>query len=175
MASQNMAGVSVIRNAEYDIPISPVIAWTGIATLLLAPFGAFALNLAAITAAISIGPEGRPDRRKRYIAAVAAGVFYLLLGIFGGAVTGPLAAFPKEMAVALLGFGTIGAGLASALKEEPTREAALVTFLVTLSGLTLWNVSSAFWGMVAGPLVLIRMPRSPATIPAKATSANDPG
>jgi benzoate membrane transport protein len=157
MASQNMAGVSVIRASGYDVPISPVITWTGAATLVLAPFGAYALNLAAITAAICVGPEAHADKSKRYTASVAAGIFYIALGIFGAAVAGLLAAFPKELVLAVAGFallGTIGGGLATAMKEDGTREAALVTFLVTLSGLTLCGVGSAFWGVVAGVIVL---------------------
>jgi benzoate membrane transport protein len=160
MASQNMAGVSVIRASGYDVPISPAITWTGAATLLLSPFGAYALNLAAITAAICMGPEAHADKSKRYTASVAAGMFYIALGIFGAAVAGLLAAFPKELVLAVAGFallGTIGGGLATAMKEDGTREAALVTFLVTLSGLTLWGVGSAFWGVVAGVIVLVAM------------------
>jgi benzoate membrane transport protein len=160
MASQNMAGVSVIRASGYDVPISPAITWTGAATLVLAPFGAYALNLAAITAAICMGPEAHADKSKRYTASVAAGMFYIALGIFGAAVAGLLAAFPKELVLAVAGFallGTIGGGLATAMKEDGAREAALVTFLVTLSGLTLWGVGSAFWGVVAGVIVLVAM------------------
>jgi benzoate membrane transport protein len=160
MASQNMAGVSVIRASGYDVPISPAITWTGATTLVLAPFGAYALNLAAITAAICMGPEAHADKSKRYTASVAAGMFYIALGIFGAAVAGLLAAFPKELVLAVAGFallGTIGGGLATAMKEDGTREAALVTFLVTLSGLTLWGVGSAFWGVVAGVIVLAAM------------------
>jgi benzoate membrane transport protein len=158
MASQNMAGVAVMRASGYDTPVSPVITCTGIATLALAPFGAFALNLAAITAAICMGPEAHADQAKRYTASVAAGVFYLLLGIFGAAVAGLLAAFPRELVIAVAGFallGTIAGGLATAMKDDATREAALVTFVVTLSGVSLWGVGSAFWGVVAGAGVLL--------------------
>lgn len=158
MASQNLPGVAAIRAAGYDTPVSPLLTWTGLATLVLAPFGAYALNLAAITAAICMSPEAHADPRRRYMAAVAAGVFYLLVGLVGGAVVGLLAAFPKELVLAVAGLallGTIGAGLAAALKDEHHREAALITFLVTLSGLTLWGVGSAFWGVVAGTLALM--------------------
>lgn len=158
MASQNLPGVAALRAAGYDTPVSPLITWTGLATLVLAPFGAYALNLAAITAAICMSPEAHADPRRRYMAAVAAGVFYLLVGLVGGAVVGLLAAFPKELVLAVAGLallGTIGTGLAAALKDERHREAALITFLVTLSGLTLWGVGSAFWGVVAGTLALM--------------------
>ena len=157
MASQNLPGVAAQRAAGYDTPVSPVIATTGIATLLLAPFGAYALNLAAITAAICMGREAHEDPSRRYMAAVMAGVFYVVLGLLGGAVVGIIAAFPQALVLAVAGFallGTIGGGLAVAMKEERTRDAALVTFLVSASGLTLWGVGAAFWGVVAGALAL---------------------
>src|SRR5690606_7591107 len=86
MASQNVPGVAVIRASGYPVPVSPAVGWTGLATVLLAPFGAFALNLAAITAAICMGPEAHPDPARRYMAAVWAGIFYLLIGLFGATV-----------------------------------------------------------------------------------------
>jgi benzoate membrane transport protein len=128
-----------------------------VATLLLAPFGGYALNLAAITAAICMGREAHEDPRRRWVASAAAGVFYIVVGLLGGAVVGLIAAFPKELVLAVAGFallGTIGAGLAVAMKDEQQREAALITFLVTASGLTLWGVGAAFWGVVAGVLAL---------------------
>jgi benzoate membrane transport protein len=158
MASQNVPGVAILRaNGYSEVPISPLIGWTGVATLVLAPFGAFALNLAAITAAICMGAEAHEDRRRRYVAAIAAGFFYLLVGVFGATVSAVFAAFPKELVLAVAGialFGTIGNGLASALGKESDREAALITFLVTASGLALFGVGSAFWGLVAGVVTL---------------------
>jgi len=126
-------------------------------TLLLAPFGAFALNLSAITAAICMGREAHPDTLRRYVAPVVCGAIYCVIGAFGATVTGVLTAFPREMVAAIAGFallGTIGAGLSAALKEDTHREAALITFLVTLSGLSLWGIGAAFWGVVAGALAL---------------------
>jgi len=157
MASQNLPGVAAQRANGYDTPVSPVIATTGIATLLLAPFGAYALNLAAITAAICMGREAHEDPARRYVASTVAGAFYAALGLAGGAVVGLIAAFPKPLVLAVAGFallGTIGGGLATAMKDEKSREAALITFLVTASGLTLWGVASAFWGVVAGAIAL---------------------
>ncbi len=157
MASQNLPGVAAIRAAGYDMPISRVITITGLATLVLAPFGAFALNLSAITAAICMGPEAHPDASKRYTAAVACGVLYALIGIFGAAVTGVLLAFPKELVLAIAGLallGSIGGGLHTALRDDAHREAALITFLVTLSGVAIAGIGSAFWGVVAGALAL---------------------
>ena len=157
MASQNLPGVAVIRATGYDLPVSRLITMTGLATLVLAPFGGYALNFSAITAAICMGTEAHPDRDKRYTAAVSCGLLYVVIGIFGAVVTGLLTAFPKELVVAIAGLallGTIGNGLAAALRDEPHREAALITFLVTLSGVVVAGVGSAFWGVVAGSLAL---------------------
>ena len=157
MASQNLPGVAAQRAAGYQIPVSPVTTATGLVTLLLAPFGAFAINLAAITAAICMSPEAHADPAKRYTAPVAAGIFYLLMGLAGGAVVGLLAAFPKELVAAVAGLallGTIAGGLAVAFKDEHHRDAAAMTFLVTLSGLQMAGVGAAFWGVLAGALTL---------------------
>ena len=157
MASQNLPGVAAIRAAGYDMPISKVITLTGLATLVLAPFGAFALNLSAITAAICMGREAHPDPGRRYMAAVSCGAIYCVIGLFGAAVTGLLSAFPRELVVAIAGLallGSIGGGLAIALKDDAHREAALITFLVTLSGVSLAGIGSAFWGVVAGAFAL---------------------
>ena len=137
MASQNLPGVAAIKAAGYDMPISKLITMTGLATLVLAPLGAFALNLSAITAAICMGREAHIDPARRYMAAVSCGLIYCLIGIFGATVTGVLMAFPKELVAAIAGLAllsSIGGTLATALHEERHREAALITFLVTLSG-----------------------------------------
>ncbi|AIY40867.1 Benzoate transport protein [Collimonas arenae] len=155
MASQNAPGVAVIRASGYDTPISPLITWTGLTTLVLAPFGCFSLNLAAITAAICMGKEAHEDPAKRYWAAVAAGGFYLLVGVFGATVCALFAAFPQELVLAIAGlalFGTIANSLTMAMANDVQREAALITFLVTASGVTLFGVGAAFWGLVAGAL-----------------------
>ncbi len=173
MASQNLPGVAAIQAAGYSkapagaaagyakspdgIPISKIITLTGLATLVLAPFGAFALCLSAITAAICMGKDAHPDPAKRYTASAVCGALYLLIGIFGAAITGVLSSFPKELIAAIAGLallGTIGNALAMAVKDESHREASLITFLVTLSGLQIAGVGSAFWGVVAGALAL---------------------
>ncbi|MFN3495067.1 MAG: benzoate/H(+) symporter BenE family transporter [Hydrogenophaga sp.] len=158
MASQNLPGVAAIRAAGYhQMPISKIITLTGVATLVLAPFGAFALNLSAITAAICMGPEAHPDPKKRYTATVVSGVLYAAIGLVGAAVTGLLIAFPKELVLGIAGIallGSIGGGLHAALKDDDHREAALITFLVTLSGVVIAGIGSAFWGVVAGALAL---------------------
>jgi benzoate membrane transport protein len=168
MASQNLPGVAAIQSTGFGdqranggdagIPVSKVITITGVATLLLAPFGAFALNLSAITAAICMGPEAHSDPKRRYTAAVSCGALYVVIGLFGAAITGVLTAFPKELVAAIAGLallGTIGGALTAALQHEPHREAAIVTFLVTLSGVVVAGVGSAFWGVVAGALALL--------------------
>ena len=157
MASQNLPGVAAIRAAGYPMPISKIITLTGVATLVLAPFGAFALNLSAITAAICMGREAHPDPDKRYVAAAFSGLIYCIVGLFGAAVAGVLTAFPHELVVAIAGLallGSIGGGLATALQSDTHHEAALITFLVTLSGVSLAGIGSAFWGVVAGALAL---------------------
>ena len=158
MASQNLPGVAAIRAAGYTLPLSKIIVLVGVVTLLLAPFGAFALNLAAITAAICMGREAHADPARRWVAAASCGLIYCVVGSFGAAVTGLLAAFPRELIAALAGLallGTIGSGLAMAVRDERHREAALITFLVTLSGLSIAGIGSAFWGVVAGALALV--------------------
>lgn len=158
MASQNVPGVAVIRASGYRVPISPLIGWTGLANLALAPIGGFALNLAAITAAICMGPEAHEDPKRRYVAAVAAGVFYFVIGLFGSTVVSVLTAFPPELVAGIAGLAllaTIGGALASAVREENQREAALVTFLTTASGVTLAGIGSAFWGLVLGVVTLL--------------------
>jgi benzoate membrane transport protein len=157
MASQNLPGVAVIRASGYDLPISRLISMTGIATVVLAPFGGYALNFSAITAAMCMGPEAHEDRSRRYTAAVTCGALYIALGLFGAVIAGLLTAFPPELVAAIAGIallGTIGNGLATAVSNEPHREAALITFLVTLSGVVIAGVGSAFWGVVAGSFAL---------------------
>jgi benzoate membrane transport protein len=158
MASQNLPGVAAQRAAGYTTPVSPSITATGAASVLLAPFGGYAFNLAAITAAICMGREAHEDPARRYVASVAAGVFYIALGGVGGAVVGLLNAFPRELVLAVAGLallGTIVGGLAAALQDETRRDAAGLTFLVTLSGITLGGIGSAFWGVLAGSAALL--------------------
>ena len=182
MASQNLPGVAAIQAAGYGnnsagaatgnaqnpagaaagngstpngIPISKMITLTGLATLVLAPFGAFAMGLSAITAAMCMGKDAHPDPARRYTASVTSGALYLLVGLFGAAITGVLSSFPKELIAAIAGLallGTIGNALAIALRDESHLEASLITFLVTLSGLQIAGVGSAFWGVVGGAL-----------------------
>ena len=162
MASQNVPGVAVLKASGYDAPVSPVVGWIGTVNAVLAPFGGYALNLAAITAAICMGRDVHEDPARRYTAAVSAGTFYIVIGLFGATVAAVFAAFPKELVAALAGIallGTIGNSLAVAMREEAEREPALVTFLVTASGLSMAGIGSAFWGLVAGVVTLLVLRR----------------
>lgn len=158
MASQNIPGVAVLRTSGYQMPVSPLITATAGATLVLAPFGAYSINLAAITAAICTGSEAHPQPAKRYIAGIAAGVCYLLAGLMGATVVALFAALPTELVAALAGLallGTIAANLAVATAEGEHREAAIITLLVTASGVSFFGIASAFWGIVAGTFSLL--------------------
>ena len=167
MASQNMPGVAAIKacgfgderanGGDAGLPISRILTMTGVATLVFAPFGAFSLNLSAITAAMCMGPQSHPDKARRYTAAICCGLIYIALGLFGATIMAMLSAFPQALVVAIAGLAlmaTIGNGLASALHKESDREAAMVTFLITLSGVVIGGVGSAFWGLLAGSLAL---------------------
>ncbi|EOC0093821.1 benzoate/H(+) symporter BenE family transporter [Cronobacter dublinensis] len=153
MASQNAPGVATLQASGYRVPVSPLMVTTGLLALLLAPFGVFSICIAAITAAICQSPEAHPDHDKRWIAAVMAGLFYLLAGVCGGSIGALMTALPTPWLQTLAGLallGTIGASLHQALANERGRDAALITFLVTASGVTLLGVGSAFWGLIAG-------------------------
>lgn len=153
MASQNMPGVAIMRASGYNPPISVILVWTGLLSLIAAPWGAYSLCLVAITAAIIMGRDAHPDPEKRYIAAAAAGLAYFVVGLFGGTVASMFSVFPTELIFALAGLalmGAIGGGLTAAMEDEKHREPALVTFLVTASGLSMLGIGAAFWGLVAG-------------------------
>jgi benzoate membrane transport protein len=154
MTSQNVPGLAVLRANGYGrVPASPLLSWTGLTGVALAPFGGFAYNLAAITAAICMSPDADPDTRERYKASVWAGIFYLLTGIFGATVVALFAAFPHELVAAIAGLallGTLGGSIHDSLQAPEHRESALVTFLATASGMSLLGIGSAFWGLVLG-------------------------
>lgn len=166
MASQNAPGFATLKASGYPVAVSPLIIATGGLALLLAPLGVYSICIAAITAAICQSPDAHPDPDKRWLAAAAAGVFYLLAGVFGGSITGVMAALPLSWIQTLAGLallGTISGSLYQALHNERERDAAIVTFLLTASGVTLGGIGSAFWGLVAGGvcyLVLLRPRRA---------------
>lgn len=155
MASQNLTGVTVMRAHHFHVPISPLITLSGLGNMIIAPFGGFALNLAAITAAIAMGPEAHEIPEKRYFAGVISGVLYIVIGLFAGTITSLFAAFPDEMIAGVAGmalFGTIANCLSRALHDDKHKEAAFITFALTASGLSLFGIASAFWGLMAGGL-----------------------
>jgi benzoate membrane transport protein len=157
MASQNLPGFAILRAHGYTPPVSKIVGWSGLTNLVLAPFGAYSLNLAAITAAFVLGPDAHPDQQKRYPAAIFAGVFYALIGVFGATLTALFYAFPRELVLAVGGLGllgTIASSLTASLQEDRYRESSVITFFITLSGISLFGIGSAFWGMIAGVLVL---------------------
>ncbi|MFJ5382448.1 benzoate/H(+) symporter BenE family transporter [Cupriavidus sp. CER94] len=165
LASQNIPGLAVLRADGYHVPASPLIAVTGIASAILAPFGSHGINLAAITAAICTGPQADADPRRRYMAAVVCGVGYLVMGVMAASIAALFAAFPKALVVAVAAFallGSIANGLTVAMQTPAERESALLTFMITASGMTLAGVGSAFWGVVGGMLALLVLkPRAP--------------
>lgn len=153
LTGQFVPGIAVLRNAGYNTPASPIISASALGSVLLAPFACHGLNLAAITAAICTGREAHEDSRKRYVAGVMGGVFYLVFGIFGATLVSLFSAFPQELIAALAGlalFSAIAGALAGSMAVPDDREAALVTFLVTVSGMSLLGLSAAFWGLIFG-------------------------
>ena len=153
MASQNIPGMAVMTVNGYRADAGHMFRATGFASVLAAPFGSHSICLAAITAAMCAGPDAQPDPKKRYWAAIAAGVTYILLGLLATAATAFIAAAPPILIEAVAGLallGAFGGALVGAAHDPSTREAAIITFLVTGSGVTLMGISGAFWGLVAG-------------------------
>ncbi|WDO01628.1 benzoate/H(+) symporter BenE family transporter [Aeromonas allosaccharophila] len=153
MTSQNMPGIAILRAHGYQPATSSLISWTGLTGLLLAPCGGYAFNLAAITAAICMGKEVDPDTKRRWPAAVWAGCFYLVTGGFGATVATLFSAFPAALVTCIAGLallGTIGSSLHSALQQDEAREAALLTFIITTSGISLLGIAAACWGLLIG-------------------------
>ncbi|RVL82041.1 benzoate transporter BenE [Sinorhizobium meliloti] len=157
MASQNIPGIAVLKVNDYHPDPGPLFATTGLFTLLSAPFGGHAVNLAAITAAMCAGSDSHPDRARRYWSAINAGIAYVVFGLLAGAVTTFVSLAPSVLIEAVAGLALIGAFSSSAVAaftNAETREAAAITFLVTASGVGFAGVSGAFWGLVAGGLML---------------------
>jgi benzoate membrane transport protein len=156
MASQNLPGFAVLRAAGYQPPVSAGLFVTGIGGAIFAPFGAHAINMAAITASLMTGPETHPDSAQRWKAAIPYFVMYTLLGLAAATNVEILGALPKPLIIAVAGlalFSPLMGGMAAMVKEPRDIDAALVTFLVTASGFAIFNIGSAFWGLVAGVLV----------------------
>lgn len=157
MASQNIPGMAVLNVNGYRPDPGPLFRVTGIFSLLSAPFGGHAVNLAAITAALCAGEDAHPDPAKRWGAAAVAGLVYILFGLGAGAATAFLGAAPPILIQAVAGLallGSFGAALMGAVQAAEGREAAVITFVVTASGLGFLGISGAFWGLVAGGAML---------------------
>ncbi|MBK5542423.1 benzoate/H(+) symporter BenE family transporter [Pseudomonas sp. TH05] len=153
LTGQYMPGMLVLRNDGFKTSANPILGITGLGSLLMAPFGAHAFNVAAITAAICTGPDAHPQPAKRYIAGLACGLFYVLVGVFGVTLASLFMILPRTFVTTLAGLallGAIGGSLANAMAEVRTRETALITFLATAANVTLLGVGGAFWGLVAG-------------------------
>lgn len=153
MASQYLPGIAMIKSYGYKPHVNQLIGWTGTAQTLLAPFGCYTVNIAAISAAVSLDDQVHPDPAKRYIAGMSCGFFYILMGLFAATLTSLLMSFPHLFIVALAGialFGTISHNIAIAFHEVKDREAALLTFLFSASGVQFFGIGSAFWGLLFG-------------------------
>ncbi|MFN8075939.1 MAG: benzoate/H(+) symporter BenE family transporter [Kineosporiaceae bacterium] len=179
-ASQNAPGLGVLRVSGYVPDDRRLVTTTGAVSLLLAPFGSPGVNLAAITAAICTGEEAHADRERRYVAGVACGVTYLLVGVVGGGLVAVFAALPHELVAAVSAVALLGAllgGIVAAVADEEHREAALVTFAVTAGGVSIAHIGAAFWGLVLGMavhLVLRGRLRRATPVPADAAPAGAP-
>ena len=183
LTGQYMPGMLVLRNDGFSTSANPILTVTGLGSLLMAPFGSHAFNVAAITAAICTGKEASEDPSRRWIAGVAAGVFYILVGIFGVTLAAVFMALPATFITTLAGLallGTIGASLASAMAEVKSREASLITFLASAANITLLGIGGAFWGLLIGLAAYVllngRLPRREArVIPAADTVVTTKG
>ena len=158
MTSQNLPGFAILKAHNYKAPISSSLTVTGLINCVTAPFGTYSINLAAITAAICMSEEADKDPDKRYWASIAGGVFYIIMALCAAMLVAIVASLPQALVLALAGialFGTIANSLQQSLHSAEYTEAAIITFLVTASDLTLWSVGSTCWGIIAGAITLI--------------------
>lgn len=161
MLSQNLPGIAMMRSYQYDAPTKPILIGTGLSNIVSAPFGGFSVNLAAISAAICLTEEVDSDKSKRYLAVIWAGVFYILAGLLATSIVSIFLSFPVEISQMLAGFALLGAllmCLANTFGQDDYREPALMTFLVTISGISFLGVSSTLWGLIVGWLFLMLKP-----------------
>jgi benzoate membrane transport protein len=162
LTGQYLPGMTVLKVSGYDTPVCPIIAANSLASLLVAPFGGITIAIAAITAAMCTGRDAHEDPAKRYIAGISNGLFYFIGGLFGGTIVLLFASMPKELVAALAGLallGAITANLAGIVEAEDHREASVVTFLATASGMTFLGLGSAFWGILIGMLAYLFLHR----------------
>jgi len=155
LTGQYMPGMLVLRGDGFKTSANPIVTVTALGSLLMAPFGSHAFNIAAITAAICTGREAHENPDKRWIAGIAAGLFYILVGVFGVTLAAVFMAFPATFITTLAGLallGTIGGSLASAMADARTREASLITFLAAAANISMFGIGGAFWGLLMGLL-----------------------
>ncbi|AAZ24967.1 benzoate transporter [Colwellia psychrerythraea 34H] len=158
MAAQNLPGIAVLKAHNYKAPVSSILSVTGFVNMLAAPFGGYAINLAAITAAICMTKDVDKDPKKRYWAGISGGGFYILMAISAGYLMQAFASLPNALIYSLAGmalFTTINSSIQQALSDDKMSEAAIITFLVTASNLSLWDISSVLWGLIAGSITLM--------------------
>lgn len=177
LTGQYMPGMLVLRNDGFNTSANPIVTITGLGSLLMAPFGSHAFNIAAITAAICTGKQAHEEPSKRWIAGIAAGVFYILVGVFGVTLAALFMAFPATFITTLAGLallGTIGGSLSGAMADASSREASLITFLAAAANITLFGIGGAFWGLMIGLVAYVvlngRLPRREPT--ARENAAN---
>lgn len=156
MASQNIPGIAIMKTYDFDVPFKPVMVTTGLASILSAPIGGFAFNLAAITAAINANEHAHPQHSKRYLASVYGGVIYLGLALLAVPFISFVLNVPHELILAMAGialFATITSAVTSATEDAELRLPAVLTFLVGASGFAVWGIGAAFWALLSGVLV----------------------
>ena len=175
MASQNVPGMAVLATYGYRPRLAPILGATGVGTLLAAPLGGHAVNLAAISAALAAGPDADPDPARRWIASVTAGVALGVLGLGAGLATALILLSPPVLVAAVAGLAllaALGSALASAVGDPAMREAAAVTFVVTAAGVTFVGIGAAFWGLLAGGAMALLHRRRPSAEPTRRTGAD---
>ncbi|MDR2893077.1 MAG: benzoate/H(+) symporter BenE family transporter [Deltaproteobacteria bacterium] len=153
LTGQYISGMAVLRSSGYQTPAGGILTVTGIASVLLAPFGSHSINLAAITAAICTGPEAHENPARRYVAGIACGMFYLIVGLFGATITVLFTALPPVFIAVLAGLALISAfttGLIGLVNDTENLEAGVITFLTTASGIHFLGLGAAFWGLLLG-------------------------
>ncbi len=153
MASQNLPGFAVLKAAEYPVPSRSILAVTGLASLVTAGVGAHTTNLAAIIAAICTGKDAHPDKDKRWMGGLVYAAGYVVLAIFGASLVTVFASFPEALIAAIAGVALTGpfvSALGASMSQDKERFAAAVTFVVTASGIVVFGVGAAFWGLLAG-------------------------
>lgn len=168
LSGQFLPGMAIMKLSGYDTPAKPIISATSIASLAVACVGGITIVLASITAALCMGKDAHELKEKRYIAGIANGIFYILGGLFAGSIVMLFSLLPKELIAALAGLALLGAiatNISVAMKNEANRDAALITFLATASGMHFLGLSSVFWGICIGVIAHLLLNKPIATQP----------